>query len=154
MLKYYFLAAMFLISSSGYSKSRHRSNFHIEGFAIKADALSLFHSVITKGEKSCYLSGEIYFNNKYSFNIDLATATETDPAWNNTEKRIGGNFRWYFMQDDCNCSALFAGSYLHFVNIRQSVDQNLLPHASGYNISFLEGGIAGGFQTILRMHFL
>jgi hypothetical protein len=154
MLKHYILAAMLLIPFAGYSKSRHSSHFRVEGFAVKTDALSLFSSVITKGSKNYYLSGEIYFNNEYSFNIDLGTATETDPAWNSTEKRLGSHFRWYFMQDDCNCSAFFAGSYFSFVNFRQSVDQNILHNATSYNTSFLEGGISGGFQAILSMHFV
>ena len=155
MLKYYIPAAMLLISSAGYSKNRHSKNFRVEGFSIKADAFSLFKSVINKESKSYYLSGELYFNNQYSFIVDLGTKTEIQPGWKRTERRFGSHFRWYFKQDDCNCSAIFAGSYFSFINARETVDHNL-PHynAGSYNTSYFEGGISGGFQTILARHFV
>ncbi|MEP7168797.1 MAG: DUF3575 domain-containing protein [Bacteroidota bacterium] len=155
MLKSYILVAILLISSPGYPKSRHSGPLRVEGFTIKTDVLSLFSSVINKGSKSYYLSGEIYFNKEYSFNVDLGAETETHPGWKRTGKRFGSQFRWYFKQDDCNCSAFFVGGYFNFVNVRQSVDHNLLNNnTASYNISSSEGGISGGFQAILAMHFV
>ena len=100
MLKYYIPAAMLLIPFAGYSQSRHRSHFRVEGVAVKTDVLSLFTSAINKGSKNYYLSGEIYFNNEYSFNVDLGAETETQPGWKRTGRRFGSHFRWYFKQDD------------------------------------------------------
>ncbi|MFI5218880.1 MAG: hypothetical protein ACHQNT_05270 [Bacteroidia bacterium] len=155
MLKYHILAAMLLISTPGYSKNRHSRYFRVEGFAIKTDILSLFASALNKGSKSYNLSGEVYFNNEYSFNADLGTETETLPGSTLTRRRFGSHFRWYFKQDDCNCSAFFAGSYFSFVNTRQHVDHNL-PHnnTAGYNKSSSEVGLSGGLQAIFAMHFV
>jgi uncharacterized protein DUF3575 len=154
MLKYYILAAMLLILFPGYSKSRY-SHFRVEGFAVKTDVLSLFTSAINKGTKNFFLSGEMYFNNEFSFNVDLGAETETQSEWKRTGKRIGSHFRWYFKQDDCNCSAFFAGGYLSFVNTRETIDHNLSHIIAGsYQKSSFEGGISGGFQTILAMHFV
>ncbi|HKR04747.1 MAG TPA: DUF3575 domain-containing protein [Bacteroidia bacterium] len=155
MLKYYILAVMLLISFPGYSKNRHSSRFRIEGIAVKTDVLSLLNTAINKGSKSYSLSGEIYFNNEYSFTIDLGAETETRPGWKRTGRRYGSQFRWYFKQDDCHCSAFFAAGYFSFVNNRQSVDHNL-PHnnANSYNKSSSEAGLSGGFQAILGMHFV
>jgi hypothetical protein len=155
MLKYCILAAMLSISFPGYSKSRLSSHIRVEGFAVKTDALSLLNSAINKGSKIFNLSGELYFNNQYSFIADLGAETETNPKWIRTTRRYGSQFRWYFMQDDCNCSAFFAGSYLSFVNIRQSYDHNFhYNNADGYPKSYLEGGISGGYQAIIAMHFV
>jgi len=155
MLKYYIPAALFLIPFAGYSQSRDSSHCRIEGFAVKMDVLSLISSALDKESKSYYLSGEIYFNSKYSLSIDLGTETNTQPGWKLTGKRLGGQFRWYFKQDYCNCSALFAGSYFSFVNTRQSVDYNVPGSKTvSYNISSLEGGISAGFQAIFARHLV
>ncbi len=155
MLKCYVLATMLLITSAGFSKNQHHRHFQLEGFAVKTDALLLMNSAINKGSNSYNISGEIYFNNEYSFNVDLGAETENQPGWSCTEKRFGSHFRWYFKQDDCNCSAFFAGSYLCIVKIRQSVDQKLPNNnVESYSLSFLEGGLVGGFQALLSMHFV
>jgi hypothetical protein len=155
MLKYYVLGAVLLIPFAGFSKSRHSKHFELEGFAVKTDALSLMSSIINKGTKRYYLSGEIYFNKAYSFNIHLGTETENEPGWSSTEKSFGSNFRWYFKQDDCNCSAFFAGIYFSLVKVHQTDNQKLQHNiADSHSISFLEGGLIGGFQTIFAMHFV
>jgi len=155
MLKYCILAWILSISFTGYSKSRLSSHLRVEGFAVKTDALSLLNSAINKRSKNFNLSGEIYFNNQYSFIVDLGAETERDPQWISTVRRFGSQFRWYFMQDDCNCSALFAGSYLSFVNIRRAYDHNFhYNNADSYPKSYLEGGISCGYQAIIAMHFV
>lgn len=122
---------------------------------MKTDALFLMGNAINKNTKNCYLSGELYFNNEYSFSLDAESKTETQPGLKIIRKRLGSQLRWYFKQDECNCSALYAGGYFSYVNIREFADHAVLQNkAVSYNTSFLEGGITAGYQTIIGSHFV
>src|SRR6185436_5675742 len=152
------LALAFLIPSPGFSQNRQSSRIHLEGFSIKTDVLSLLNSAISGSLKSCSISGEIYFNNEYSFNVDLGTESGSQPGLNRREKRFGSHLRWYFMQDDCSCSAFFTGIYFSSVYTRQTVDQqdpgNNAIKSVDRNKSSFQGGLCGGYQAILARHFV
>jgi hypothetical protein len=155
MLKIFFLTVTLFISSTVFSQTRHRRYFRIEGYSVKTDVLSLFGSVLDKESKSGYLSGEMYFNDEYSFSVHLGAESESRPGVKYIEKRIGSQLRWYFWQDDCSCSALFVGSYFSASNGRQSVDQKLLNNnAISYTTSTLEAGFSGGYQALIARHFV
>jgi len=155
MFKSYLLAASLLIPSAGFSQNRHRKNFRIEGFSVKTDVLTLFSSILDKASERATLSGEMYFNEEYSLSVDLGVEAASQPGWKRLEKNIGSQFRWYFWQDDCNCSALFVGSYFIASTLRESVDEKLLlNNGVSYTTSTLEGGLTGGFQALLARHFV
>ena len=155
MLKIYILSAALLMSFSSFSQIRHRRNFRIEGYSVKTDVLSLFGSILDEGKKSVSLSGEMYFNDEYSFGVDLGAERESGPGVKRDAKSIGSQLRWYFWQDDCSCSALFLGSYFSATKIRQSVDQKLANNNSiSYTTSTLEAGFSGGYQALIARHFV
>jgi hypothetical protein len=157
LFKRSFLITVLLISSPGFSQNRQSQHFHLEGFTVKTDVLSLLNSAVS-GSKSGSISGEIYFNNEYSINVDLGTESESETGITLMEKRFGSHLRWYIMQDGCNCSAFFVGIYLSNVRIRQSVDQlyprNNTVQPVNYNKSSFEGGFCGGYQVLLNRHFV
>jgi len=155
MLKYYVIAVILLVASSGFSQNQHRRHFRIEGFSVKTDALALFNSILSNEQKSYYLSGEMYFNNEYSLNVDLGTESENQPGWKRNIKSIGSHFRWYFMQDDCSCSAFFVGGYFSYEKEHQSVDEKYLgTNARNYTMSSSEVGLSGGYQALVASHFV
>ena len=127
---------------------------HLAGFSAKTDALSLLNLAI--GESKSYsLSGEIYFNEDYSLNVDMSLETEEHNDVNRIQKRFTSQLRWYFKQDDCSCSAFFTGIYFSNVHISQSVDhQHPFGHAVDYNRSSFEGGLCSGYQAIIARHFV
>ncbi len=148
----YILTTILLIPSFGFSQSRHRSSVTLEGFSVKADALSLLNTAI--GESTSYsISGELYFNDEYSLNSGLGMERESEPYLNRSKKIFANQLRWYFMQDDCNCSAFFAGIYFSSVMFRQSADHHH-NNAVDYNRYSLEGGLCGGYQALLAGHFV
>ncbi len=155
MLKPGILAAAILISSGGFSQHRQRANFHLEGFAIKTDALALLNSVLS-GAKGYALSGELYFNNEYSFNADASMLSYVPEAGvNKNETRWGGHARWYFMQDYCNCSAFYGGIFFTNVHLRQTVgEQYTGTKEFNYLETSFEGGLCGGYEAILAEHFV
>jgi outer membrane autotransporter protein len=151
------LAAALLIPSHGFSQNRHKSNFHIEGFSVKTDVLTLMNTAISKSLNGYYISGELYFNNEYSINADMSTTSESQPGYYRKEKRWGSHVRWYFMQDDCNCSALFGGIYFSSVSRTETVSRYLPNNAIktvNYDKSSFEGGLCGGYEAILADHFV
>lgn len=155
MLHYFKVAVILLIPCLGNSKNRQASHFRAEGFSLKTDALFLMGNAINKSAKNYYLSGELYFNNEYSFSVDVESKTETQPGLKTIRKRLGSQLRWYFKQDDCNCSALYAGGYFSFVNMSELSDHAVLQNkAMSYATSFLAGGITSGYQTIISAHFV
>jgi hypothetical protein len=139
MLKY-ILAGFLFISTSCYSQVSHRHRHRIEGFSVKTDVLLLFNSLISLHSRKGYISGELYFAEQYSANLDFGF--ETDNSLNSTTTRIGGNFRKYFNIDDCNCTALFAG--LFFNSAKEDFN----------NVAYIESGFTGGFQALLNNHFV
>ncbi len=155
VLKNYILVVALLLPSLVFSLGRQGWKIRPEGFAVKTDLLSVINSTVEDGLKSYSISGEIYFNNEYSLNVDLGGETESESESNRVEKRFGGHIRWYFKQDDCNCSAFFAGSYFSIVNMRQTIDHKFpTSYSVSYSRSSIEGGFCGGYQALLANHFV
>jgi hypothetical protein len=154
VFKNYILSAVLLIPSNGFSQNRERGLIHPEGFSIKADALSLLNGTINKS-LSYSISGELYFNNEYSFDAGFSIERESEPGMNRIQKTFTNRLRWYFIQDDCNCSAFFSGIYFNTVTVHQSVDHHIsTTHAVDYSRFALEGGLSGGYQVIFKNHFI
>jgi hypothetical protein len=154
VIKNYILSVVLLIPSNGFSQNRERGLIHPEGFSIKADALSLLNSAVNKS-LSYSISGELYFNNEYSFDAGLSAERESEPGMNRIQKTFTSQLRWYFLQDDCNCSAFFTGIYFSTVTVHQSVDHHIsTTHAVDYSRFALEGGLSGGCQVIYKNHFI
>ena len=129
--------AVLLIPAIAFSQYR-QSFFQLEGFSVKTDALQLLKTAI-KGSESYSLSGEMYFNDEYSIDIDAGIDTESDPGLKRTQKTLTGQFRWYFKQGDCPCSAFFVGTYFGSVSIRQTVDKRHINNdAVNYHLSTSE----------------
>lgn len=155
MLIKYVLAAAFLIPTTVISQIRHSRHFQAQGFSVKTDVLSLFGSILNKELNNYYISGEMYFNYEYSINLDLASESEVRLGLKRKLKRYGSHFRWYFIQDNCNCSAFFIGSYFNLVKEHQSVDRKFLHNNSfSYNRNYFEGGLYGGLQALVARHFV
>jgi hypothetical protein len=154
VIKNYILSAALLIPASGFSQNRQNGFIHLEGLSIKTDALTLLNLAI--GESKSYaLAGELYFNEAYSLNVDMNLETEEHDDLNRVQKRFTSQLRWYFKQDDCNCSAFFTGIYFSNVHISQSVDhRHSHSHGIDYNRSSFESGICGGYQAIVARHFV
>jgi len=155
MVKYLLLGITLIISDVSFSQVHHRRHFRVAGFSLKTDILSLFEGVLEKNSKSTNLSGEMYFNEEFSIQTDLAIESTNSPGFRQTLKKIGGQFRWYFNQDDCNCSSFFTGLFLTLTHDYQAND-SLLSHSNdgNHNFSILEGGLTGGFQALVNRHFI
>jgi len=126
----------------------------LKGFSIKTDALSLLNSAISHSDNYS-VSGELYFNNQFGLTVGAGQQRENVRGLRRDQRSISGALRWYFKQDECNCSALFTGIYCGKINVRQSVDQQILQNnAVNYNISLFESGICAGYQVILLKHFI
>lgn len=136
----------------GYSQ---QAKFKAEGLAVKTDAFSLFNSAVEKDIRTFRICGELYYNQDYSIALEIGSKTENIPGVHNKEKVIGANWRWYFKQDDCSCSAFFAGCYLDAVSLIQTVDKQY-PYTStaAFIRASLEGGFCGGYQALISKHFV
>lgn len=154
MLKKYSVVLLLLVAVKSFSQGSHGGVMHLEGFSVKTDVLSLFNSAIGPN-KDYSLSGELYFNNEYSFVIDLHSASEDRAGLSRVQKRITSQFRWYFEQEQCSCSAFCGGVYFSRVRMRQSVDyRKLHTHAVDFTRYSYEVGLYGGYQALFNEHFL
>ena len=151
MFKRVLLAAVFLIPAISYAQVRRNNHFRIEGFSVKTDAIALARSWIKDDLMTYAVSGELYFNDEFSLSADLASEKQGAVF---RERRIGGHFRWYLMQDDCSCSSFFIGSYATLVNVRNAPTDTLHTKEKKYLRSFWEGGFTGGYQAIFNDHFI
>lgn len=154
MIKNLIITVFILIPFPGFSQYGREGNIHIEGVSVKTDAFLLFNGLI--GEPDNYsIAGEIYFNYEYSMHIELASENESERNLNRFQKRFTGQFRWYFSQDDCSCSAFFGGVYFGVVNINQAAEpQYTNKNAVDFNRTSYEGGVCFGYQTVLAEHFI
>jgi hypothetical protein len=152
MLRSILLIAAFLNSFEGFSQ---RSHVRPEGFSLKTDVLALFNSAVEKGTRAYQVSGEFYFNEAYSLNLEFGEKGESIRGLSRKEKMVGSSWRWYFKQDDCSCSSFFTGCYFNAVHLEQFVDQQYLHNtAVSYNRTSLEAGLCGGYQALFSEHFV
>ena len=153
LLRYFFPALIYFFPSVGFSQ-RHRGQIEIEGVSVKTDVLAWFSTALHE-TKSYSLAGEVYFNEEYSVNAGILLETMANPDYNMTQKNITGQLRWYLLQEDCSCSALFAGLYFSSIDTRQVVEHTP-PNsklASYYKTSG-EAGLCAGYQAIFAEHFV
>ncbi len=153
--KIYFTISVILLPALAFSQSRYSRHLQPEGFSLKTDALGLLQSAIDQHSKSYAISGEIYFNHDYSLNITPGITTDEEQWISQVTKRITFEFRWYLLQEDCSCSAFFAGAFLGYNDFRQTVvPANVSTNATNYSLTTFEGGVCAGYQAVFYNHFV
>ena len=125
-----------------------------EGFSIKSDVLAIFNTVIKSSDTEFPAKIEWYFNKKFSLSLSASTETLKNNILSRNFKRLGTEFRWYFKQDNCQCSSLYAGPFFDYNYEKQISNNDSASIYQNYKIRYFNTGVITGYQIYITPHLL